>query len=204
MEEATRIDGNPVRYLFAGFKNVPFGEYYHAEDYQRIISMITPPPDAAVREAVEGLERKLAWLRSHPKEESANVGIVQLRIDLDILLSYVRAVQAPRLTGDDGVSLIAAERARQVAVEGWTPEHDAQHVKGELSNAAAYYCAEGPQEWLEAVVFPISWICGQWAKRQGFPMPTTRDLVKAGALIAAELDRRRAAFPELAGEVGRG
>lgn len=64
----------------------------------RLLSMLTPPTDAAVREAVEELERKLAWLRSHPKEESANVGIVQLRIDLDILLHYVRAVQTPRLT----------------------------------------------------------------------------------------------------------
>lgn len=95
-----------------------------------------------------------------------------------------------------GIELIAKERTRQVAVEGCTPEHDAQHVKGELSNAAAYYCAEGPQEWLEAVVFPISWICGQSAKRQGFPMPTLRDLVKAGALIAAEIDRRVAAGEE--------
>ena len=29
---------------------------------------------------------------------------------------------------DDGVSLIAAERQRQMDVEGWTPEHDDQYA----------------------------------------------------------------------------
>ena len=29
-----------------------------------------------------------------------------------------------------GVELIAAERQRQIEVEGWTPEHDDAHVGG--------------------------------------------------------------------------
>jgi hypothetical protein len=36
---------------------------------------------------------------------------------------------------------IAAERRRQVEAEGWTPEHDDEHFKGELGDAAACYCA---------------------------------------------------------------
>lgn len=94
-----------------------------------------------------------------------------------------------------GVKLIAAERKRQVEQEGWTPEHDAKHIKGELAQAAAYYCAGGPQSWVEAMVYPARWnLCH--AKRQGFDLPTLRDLVKAGALIAAEIDRRLAAGEE--------
>lgn len=32
---------------------------------------------------------------------------------------------------------IAAERKRQIEIEGWTREHDEQHANGELANAAA-------------------------------------------------------------------
>ena len=106
------------------------------EEASAIIDMLTPPPDAEVREAVEELERKLAWLRSHPKEESANVGIVQLRIDLDILLSYVRAVQSPRLTVEQ------RERLRESA--------DTLEAHGEALEA----------QWLRAA-FPEAFVLGE-------------------------------------------
>lgn len=34
---------------------------------------------------------------------------------------------------------VIRERARQVDIEGFTPEHDDQHVKSELSSAALCY-----------------------------------------------------------------
>lgn len=34
---------------------------------------------------------------------------------------------------------IAAERQRQIEVEGWTPNHDDEHDRGEMANAAACY-----------------------------------------------------------------
>ena len=36
----------------------------------------------------------------------------------------------------NGVELIAAERTRQIDVEGWMPDHDDQHSQGELARAA--------------------------------------------------------------------
>lgn len=36
---------------------------------------------------------------------------------------------------------VAAERERQKAVEGWTPEHDDKHNAGQLGLAAACYAA---------------------------------------------------------------
>lgn len=85
-----------------------------------------------------------------------------------------------------GAKLIAEERARQIAEEGWSPEHDDNHTGGELAAAAAYYCFPG----LEARgLFPKSWN-RHWAKRENFFHPTIRDLARAGALIAAEIDRR--------------
>lgn len=39
-------------------------------------------------------------------------------------------------TLDGVIAEIAAERKRQIEAEGWTPEHDDAHDKGELARAA--------------------------------------------------------------------
>ena len=40
-----------------------------------------------------------------------------------------------------GLEIIAAERQRQIEQEGWTPEHDAEHVNDEM--AIASICTAG-------------------------------------------------------------
>ena len=86
-----------------------------------------------------------------------------------------------------GAELIAAERERQVHDEGWTPEHDDEHDRGQLVEAAIQYArhdlpGERRYEWDEQPIgFP--WNDG-WN-----PGSQIRNLVKAGALIAAEIDR---------------
>lgn len=82
---------------------------------------------------------------------------------------------------------IAAERQRQRDVEGWTPEHDDAHGKGQLADAAACYALEDltasyPAQ-LEA---PEIW---PWDVRWWKPKDRRRDLVRAGALIVAEIER---------------
>lgn len=80
---------------------------------------------------------------------------------------------------------IAAERQRQIEVEGWTPEHDDQHDDESLIQAAAAYClmaAELPQ--FAMYIWPYGWD-KKWLKSTG----TRRDLVKAAALIVAEIER---------------
>ena len=101
---------------------------------------------------------------------------------------------------------VLLERLRQVEKEGWTPEHDDEHNGGELSAAGAAYAlhaadhlhpysqGDGGNE------APIFWpwrgeVCGRgegpmvtepaWWK----PGAPRRDLVKAGALILAEIER---------------
>jgi hypothetical protein len=93
-----------------------------------------------------------------------------------------------------GVQLIAAERGRQISEEGWTPEHDAEHDLDQLATAAAMYALTpatremeyvyaGGGRWKVPKYWPWDW---RWWK----PGPTRiRDLEKAGALIAAEIDR---------------
>jgi len=90
-----------------------------------------------------------------------------------------------------GIALITAERVRQVTEEGWTPEHDEQHERHALASAAecylnrAFYTGpfEGPPDGMPRWPWDLAW----WkpVKDDG----GIRNLVKAGALIAAEIDR---------------
>lgn len=92
----------------------------------------------------------------------------------------------------DGVSLIATERKRQVEQERWTPEHDDEHSDEELARAATCYVM--PWADRETTYPPKMW---PWDKSWWKPSPLARvrELVKAGALIAAEIDRlQRAAL----------
>ncbi len=96
------------------------------------------------------------------------------------------------------IELIADERKRQVEVEGWTAEHDAAHKEEELALAAASYAL--PQYSRDALNrkyakhhkdAPVTW---PWLEVWWKPTPNDRirELVKAGALIAAEIDRLQA------------
>lgn len=98
-----------------------------------------------------------------------------------------------------GIELIAEERQRQIEVEGWTKEHDAQHKNCELVKAAICYADPNVYYHQENRImrvripnrdfWPIQWdVC--WFKPS--PEDRVRDLVKAGALIAAEIDRLQA------------
>lgn len=84
---------------------------------------------------------------------------------------------------------IKAERRRQVDVEGWTPEHDDEHSKGELAQAAACY-ADDPRQFNTAA--PPDW---PWSQEWWKPGDRRRNLVKAGALIVAEIERLDRAKP---------
>lgn len=89
-----------------------------------------------------------------------------------------------------GADLITAERIRQVNVKGWTPEHDDEHTEGQLAIAAACYAFDaGSLPTIDAKRFiNDNW---PWSKKWWKPTPddTIRQLTKAGALIAAEIDR---------------
>ncbi len=83
---------------------------------------------------------------------------------------------------------LLAERLRQVDDEGWSPEHDDQHAVGELAAAAACYitnvCEGGDPEGEGRPPFGWPWSHDWWK-----PTNPRRDLVKAGALILAEIER---------------
>lgn len=86
-----------------------------------------------------------------------------------------------------GTELIVRERRRQQSEEGWTPEHDDTHVNGELANAAiAYLLHEKPRKKVKRNGPPLFW---PWDAKWWKPKDRIRNLERAGALIAAEIDR---------------
>lgn len=92
--------------------------------------------------------------------------------------------------GMTGAELIAAERQRQIEEEGWTPEHDADHSDKQLAHAAKAYIIEYERPWEgEGFAPPLAW---PWHADWWKPRDPIRNLVKAGALIAAEIDRLHA------------
>lgn len=81
---------------------------------------------------------------------------------------------------------ILAERQRQIENEGWTLEHDDKHAQGELARAAACYALfrwPGPR-YADYVACIWPWAHSWWK-----PVGHRRNLVKAGALILAEIER---------------
>ncbi len=122
---------------------------------------------------------------------------------VDGVCRYVPVAEpTPPSTGrpaQTGVERIAAERERQIAAEGWTPEHDDAHKRGQMTGAAINYAAfahfqmstfrdDGTRFYRglapELKFWP--WDEEWWKPSDNDPI---RNLEKAGALIAAEIDR---------------
>lgn len=107
-----------------------------------------------------------------------------------------------------GIELIADEQARvrrskSDGGEGWTQEHDKEHVFGELAQAAACYAIgkvslkddtkvetfrDTHKAMANGLIDVYLW---PWHIRYWKPSPDNRirELVKAGQLIASEIDR---------------
>ena len=105
---------------------------------------------------------------------------------------------------------VLAERRRQIEAEGWAPEHDDKHTRGDLTAAAANYAAMAclalnascltvcPDERppLTGLGYSAGWPYGRqyalnwpWKRSWWKPGGVRRMLVKAGALILAEIER---------------
>lgn len=134
-------------------------------------------------------------------DQAINAGVAELRLwerscsnwtDVERRGAVEAILAAAADSMQQGVALIAAERERQISAEGWTPEHDDEHDDGEMAVAAVCYAhfaslsdirrnspgttARVLEDW-------------PWDERWWKPGDRVRELVKAGALIAAEIDR---------------
>jgi hypothetical protein len=90
----------------------------------------------------------------------------------------------------NGAELIAEERQRQITDEGWSAENDDAWVGRELALAALCYLACYINKYFRnpyiAQIIDTLW---PWRKQYWKPSHDIAILKKAGALIAAEIDR---------------
>lgn len=90
---------------------------------------------------------------------------------------HIRRPLSPAMTA------VIAERYRQIEAEGWTIEHDdATHERGDLAHAGAHYAFYAGQD----APSPSTW---RWDAKWWKPQNFRRDLVRAGALIIAEIEK---------------
>lgn len=155
---------------------------------------------AGLREALESTVQFLALEDFAESEEDHHQKLMKVLKQARAALT--QPVSAPSLTA---AQEIVAERQRQKDMEGWTPEHDDTHNNWEMAAAAACYAfmaskddqvrslakamshphelGNDPERRLIALRFwPWSW---SWFKLKD----RRRDLVRAGALILAEIER---------------
>ena len=111
----------------------------------------------------------------------------------DAFLAEVRAQGVKSLS--NAVQSVISERQRQQSVEGWTPKHDDRHDNNELAFAASCYAFHSAAaSWdfeddgkpYDIHPAPKNW---PWSPEWWKPTNPRRDLVKAGALILAEIER---------------
>jgi hypothetical protein len=72
----------------------------------------------------------------------------------------------------------------QIEAEGWTVEHDDGHEGGEIAAAAGTYALVASGRFLAVAADFWPWDFQSWK-----PADPRRNLVKAGALILAEIER---------------
>lgn len=96
-----------------------------------------------------------------------------------------------------GAADVLAERQRQIFDEGWTAKHDDQNSDGSMALAAACYALNAavwadrpkaiPQSDYVRLANPgYRW---PWSEKSWKPKSQRQDLVRAAALLLAEIDR---------------
>lgn len=103
----------------------------------------------------------------------------------EVVVNGRRYVPAPTYGITEGAERIARERADQLQLKDWTPEHDDSHINGELRDAAIAYAMSCDDRAGDNARDIWPWDDEWWKPDRD----AIRTLEKAGALIAAEIDR---------------
>ena len=140
---------------------------------------------------IDDVVRDVAELDYNSPEGQPDVMLVT-----DAELRQILVARAPEM--HEGWTLNAAaddvmkERLRQIDAEGYDPAHDDEHVNDEIAALACFYAMpDGARDWdatstgygdtLGHAIIPENWSVKTGDRR--------RELVKAGALILAEIER---------------
>ncbi|MDR5867973.1 hypothetical protein [Halomonas koreensis] len=182
------LEERPVKFIFE-----PMGFEVHVEVVEE------PDPD----EQPEESERYLADIEAYidalpfvPPQGFTELGrwsnedseIVMLAVKPTTPLANLLMLS---VDGAPTIAAIANERRRQVEAEGWSVEHDDSYRNGQLAAGAAAYAGTAAIAISERKSDSSRMRTTRWPWAEQWWKPTTprRDLEKAGALIAAEIDR---------------
>ena len=117
--------------------------------------------------------------------------LIEAATEHDAMGRRLREAEATAAAARD----VLAERRRQIDAEGWTPEHDDERTGFELARAGACYAKYG--NWpAHSEIPPNSW---PWPAAWWKPTRYRQNLVKAAALILAEIERLDRIQPPEAG-----
>lgn len=161
----------------------------------------SPPPDEReIENAINCLEGAMTVIRE------GRVPNIDLLLVAHDELKAARAHTAKIRRGmmeSKAIKDVIAERRRQIEKEGWTLEHDDGHDDGSLAKAGACYALNGAGvcdshavmedhgtgirgRSIERVPRHWPWASSWWKPRKKDPR---KDLVRAAALIIAEIER---------------
>lgn len=109
----------------------------------------------------------------------------------DALAEKIARAPAEREALTDAARDVLAERSRQVEAEGWTPEHDDEHRDHSMAIAAACYSLADVRAALavETVRVDELWLWTGWDSSWFKPKDKRRNMVRAAALLLAEIER---------------
>lgn len=154
---------------------------------------------AVVAGHLEGLDHGMQWILNTlagpghlpDLEEARTIGGAQAMFDAELreheAFRAANPGPEPETPYSRAAQDVLAERRRQVDAEEWTPEHDDEHDAGEMAMAAACYAGNaGGYVWRHGTPGEEVW---PWSLSWWKPTTPRRDLVKAGALILAEIER---------------
>ena len=150
------------------------------------IAAANPATVLALLDELETAEKRNDELETYSKttlefREAALSENRHLKLELEIAEKRIAELEARAF--NPAILDVIAERQRQQSVEGWTPEHDNAYQNSELADAAACYAIHAHNQGFST---PAHW---PWSPDGWKQSGARRDLVKAGALILAEIER---------------
>lgn len=143
---------------------------------------VMPPDDIFDISLAEGTQLDADITALNALNSAANPATVLALLD-ELEAAEKRIAELEARSFNPAILDVVAERQRQQSVEGWTPEHDNAYQNSELADAAACYAIHAHNQGFST---PAHWPWSpDWWKQSG----ARCDLVKAGALILAEIER---------------
>ena len=154
--------------------------------------VLTPSEHRALLDRAEAAERE-----AHDAHQDA----IRVAVERDSYKRNMEAVaelaarygaerDAARAALQGAIGDVVAERRRQIEAKGLTPEHDDQHADGTLALAAACYALPvSERRSIHGSGVSVWRVLWPWDREWWKPKDRRRDLIRAAALIVAEIER---------------